>query len=63
MATIAMAPKAAAMYIISPMTAVAVVSGFFMCCQILPMALFTIDFIMLAFERKVGLGIMVECPQ
>jgi hypothetical protein len=63
MATIAMTSKAAAMYIISPMTAVAVVSGLFMFCQILPMALFAIDFTVFALEWKVGLGIVIKRPQ
>lgn len=63
MATIAVTSEAAAMYIISPVTAVAVVSGLFMFCQIRPMAFVTVDFSVLALERKVGLGIMIEGPQ
>jgi hypothetical protein len=63
MATITMTSKAAAMYIITPVAAVTVVRRLFMLCQIRPMTLGTIDFTVLALERKLGLGIVIKGPQ
>ena len=62
MAAITVTAEAAAVNVIPPVTAIAVVSGLFMFCQILPMALIAVDFTMLALQRKVSLIIMIKGP-
>ena len=63
MAAIAMAPKATTMNIIPTMTAVTVVRGLFVFCQIRAMALIAIDLTVFSLQGKVGLVIVIEGPQ
>lgn len=63
MTTIAVTSETATVNIISPVTAIAVVSGLFMFSQIRPMAFITVDLAVFALERKICLGIMIEGPQ
>jgi hypothetical protein len=63
MATIAMASKATTMNVIPTMTAVAMVRGLFMFCQIRPVTSVTVDLTVLTIEGKFSLGIVIEGPQ
>ncbi len=63
MTAIAVASKTAAMDVISPVTAIAMISGLFVFCQICPMAFIAVDLTMFTLKWKVSLGIMVKCPQ
>jgi hypothetical protein len=58
-----MAPKATPMNVIPPMTAVAMVRGLFMFCQVGAMTLVAIDLAVFTLQGKISLFIVIEGPQ